>query len=79
MNEENDPITEALDLLEREGFFVQNLWHIQDVMNNFDCTPNEAQEVLLEAVCSDYIMTEINISITDKAEAKNLKPKQENE
>tara|TARA_R110002096_G_C14406904_1_gene707944 strand:+ start:418 stop:819 length:402 start_codon:yes stop_codon:yes gene_type:complete len=32
--------------LKNRGYFVDNLWHIEDVQDRFECTDKEAMEVL---------------------------------
>jgi hypothetical protein len=57
---EADKVTEALDYLESQGFYIKNLWHIQDVQDKFDCTEEEAFEVLEEAVSGEWVIEAIN-------------------
>lgn len=55
-------IQNAKDLLERAGYFTQNLWHIQDVKINFDCTDEEAMYVLEQSLGGEY-MNEITYDL----------------
>lgn len=57
-------IEEAKDFLKSKGYFVSNLWHVDDVKTLFKCTDDEAQEVLEEALTSDstYDAVWFNIS-----------------
>ncbi len=48
-------IQNAKDLLERAGYFVQNLWHIQDVKIHFDCTDEEAMYILEQSLGGEYM------------------------
>jgi hypothetical protein len=73
--EASDPITEALDFLESQGFYIHNLWHIQDVQDKFECTPEEAMKVLDEAVSGELIMEDIQISILIYGRQNGLKEK----
>lgn len=73
--EEPDQITEALDYLESQGFYVHNLWHIQDVQDKFDCTEKEAFTVLDDAVSGEWIIEQINERILDFGKDNNLKGK----
>lgn len=50
-----DKITEALDYLESQGFYIRNTWHIQDVQDKFKCTEEEAFDVLDDAEF-DYVI-----------------------
>ena len=58
--------------LEINGFYVHNLWQVEDVKRNFECTDDEAQDVLDAALTNDYITEQIFNSIRDVAEAKGL-------
>ena len=66
-------IYEAKKFLEKEGYFVDNLWCVEDVMLNYDCTEEEAQEVLSNALQNDATMQQIWEAISYKAESMNLK------
>lgn len=68
-----DKVREAITYLESQGYFVQNLWHIADVQDRFDCTEEEAVEVLEKAVCGEYIIEEINNRIVMFGKEDNLK------
>ena len=48
-------IQNAKDLLERAGYFTQNLWHIQDVKIHFDCTDEEAMYILEQSLGGEYM------------------------
>ena len=43
-------IQKAKDLLESKGYFTYNLWHTEDVTENYECEEDDAQEVLKGAV-----------------------------
>lgn len=56
------------------GYFVDNLWHLNDVSDRFDCTDDEAYEVLSKVLQSDYIMESIHEAICQVAQDEfNLK------
>ena len=46
---------EAKELLKKHGFYVDNLWHVSDVTSFFDCTDEQAREVL------DDVLTNLTI------------------
>ena len=56
-------IKDARALLESNGFFVGNLWHIDDVKSKFNCTDDEAQDVLTEALENEATMDRIWFAI----------------
>lgn len=69
-------IDEARAFLESEGFYVDNLWHIEDVQSIFDCTEEEAMEVLGDAVSGEWIMEHINDRIYTTGVDNGLKLKE---
>jgi hypothetical protein len=66
-------IEDAKQTLMGAGYFVDNLWCVEDVMLNYDCTKEEAQEVLSNALQNDATMQQIWEAISYKAESMNLK------
>ena len=56
---------EAKDFLRSEGYFVDNLWHITDVQDKFECTDEEAQDVLYLVFSDDYVCDTIQRKIYD--------------
>ena len=59
---------EAKEVLKNAGYFVDNLWHVNDVQANYDCTEEEAQEVLDGAFNNDATMEQIWFAISFHAE-----------
>jgi hypothetical protein len=61
---------EAKQLLRNEGYFVDNLWHVSDVQNNFECTDEQAQDILYWSLTSpttiEYINEHINLVATNE-------------
>ena len=47
------------DELQSRGFFVDNLWTIGDVKSRFNCTEDEAQEVLEQSLTNEATMEQI--------------------
>ncbi len=43
-------IEQARQVLEDAGYQVTNLWHIDDIKDNYDCTDEEAMEILVGAI-----------------------------
>jgi hypothetical protein len=60
-------IEQARQVLRDNGYFVDNLWHVDDVPNGTD---DERMEILEKALTSPYIMERINIAIID--ESRNI-------
>jgi hypothetical protein len=68
-----DNIEEAIKLLRDNGYFVDNLWQTCDVTMNYDCTEEEAQEVLLGAFNNEDVYEKIWNAISYEAEYMELK------
>ncbi len=65
----------AKQLLRDNGYFVDNLWRTFDVTLNYECTEEQAQEVLLNALQNDATMEQIWFAINYEAGYRNLKRK----
>lgn len=68
-------IDTARQTLKQAGYYVGNLWSIQDVMGRYECTEEEAQEVLDLSLTNEATMEQIQFSIREFAEILNLKEK----
>ena len=60
----NDGAT-ARALLRSKGYFVENLWYVDDVMQNYDCSKDKAYEVLQKAITNEATMQQIWLAIDD--------------
>jgi hypothetical protein len=58
--------------LKSRGKFVDNLWTIEDVQSRFNCTDDEAQEVLEQALTNDATMEQIWLAIEFHGEDNEL-------
>jgi len=65
-------IEEAKKILEEQGYFIRNLWHVDDVKGMFRCTDEEAQDVLDDALTNDATMEQIWLAIGIVGESKSL-------
>jgi hypothetical protein len=70
MKTDNKEIDQAKQTLKNNGFYIDNLWHINDVKNSpysdesyFDCSDDEAYNILSDAIEQDGIYENINDSI----------------
>jgi hypothetical protein len=70
-------IEEAKATLRKHGYQVYNLWHIDDVKHKYECTDEEAQGVLIDALQNDATMTQIWFAIDFHAEFNGLELKEE--
>lgn len=56
---EFDKIQMAIKTLRDEGYFVDNLWHIDDVTERFKCDSEEAQSVLYNSLTNGMLVVSI--------------------
>lgn len=70
-------ILEAKAFLEQQGFQTNNLWHIDDVKGKFNCTDEQAHEVLIKSLTNEATMEQIWLAIGMIGEAQGLEPKEE--
>lgn len=54
---------DAKKILERHGYFVANLWHIDDITINYECDEDKAQDILYRALTNDHVMEAVWVSI----------------
>lgn len=70
-------VEEALQTLRDAGYYVENLWSIEDVDND-DLTKEEKLEILHNSIHRDYVYRIINESIYDEllihTQSKYLEP-----
>ena len=72
-------VENAKKLLKANGYFVDNLWCVDDVKGKFDCTDEEAQGVLYGALQNDATMEQIWLAIEIHGEADGLTPVKDSE
>ena len=57
-------IANAKEVLRKAGYFVDNLWHIDDVKLRYNCEDdNQAQDILNSALTNDATMEQIWFAI----------------
>ena len=56
---ENDRLKDARKILKMYGYYTDNLWHIDDVKQNYDITDDQAYEVLDKAMQLHYTTSAI--------------------
>ena len=70
-------IANAKLVLKQAGYYVDNLWHINDVQDRFKCDDNDlAQNILHNALTNEYIVGEIFGEIWDYAKCEDLNEKE---
>ena len=62
----------AKAVLKDNGYFVDNLWHVDDVKSKFKCTNEQAQDILLESLTNEATMEQIWFSIGEFGRIDNL-------
>ncbi len=65
-------IQAAKQLLKNNGYFVDNLWQIADIQDKFECTNEQAYNILGKALTNEETMNQIQFSIRDFAELECL-------
>jgi hypothetical protein len=65
-------IEQAKAVLEANGYFVDNLWHVNDVKSKFNCTDDDAQYILGQALTNEATMEQIWFSIDEFGRLENL-------
>lgn len=75
-------VREARDFLSEQGYYVNNLWMIDDVLNfeledgtNPNLTKDEAMWVLNQVVSSEWITEQVFVSIREHIELLTSKNK----
>ena len=68
-------VEEAKAYLTEQGYYTGNLWCVEDVQNNYDCTEEEAQDVLDGALNNEATMEQIWFAINYHAENDGLNRK----
>lgn len=56
-------IEDAKRILEKNGYFVANLWHVEDITINYECDEDMAQDILYKALTNEHVMEAIWDSI----------------
>ena len=50
----------AKQVLKDAGYYVDNLWHIEDVKAYHECADYKAQQILNKALTNEWLMGQIN-------------------
>jgi hypothetical protein len=70
-----DKIEQAKSILRDAGYFVDNLWSVDDVKSIYKCDNDVAQEILNDALTNDGTMEQIwfaiNFRINEYIEENN--------
>lgn len=69
-------IANAKLVLKQAGYFVDNLWHVNDVQDRFECDDDTAQDILNGALTNDATMGQIWFAIDMVAQDEGLNEKE---
>jgi hypothetical protein len=67
-------IQQAMKVLDKHGYLVDNMWNIVDITMHFDCTDEQAKYILDRVLSSESVNSDIWETITNECNALNLKP-----
>jgi len=56
---ENTIVENSRAALKEEGYYTDNLWHINDVKSRFKCTDQQAMDILDKVLQSEYVISTI--------------------
>lgn len=65
-------IQEAKQVLRDNGYFVDNLWRIEDVQDRFKCDDETAHDILNGALTNEYIVEMIFSDIRNQCEEEGF-------
>jgi hypothetical protein len=72
-------IEQAKAILKQHGYFVDNLWSTQDVTDRYECTEEQAYDVLDKALTNEWVMEQIWFSIDDACDSLEIELKEDDE
>ena len=72
-----DKIQQAKAILREAGYFVDNLWTLDDVQSRYECDDKTAQEILDYVLTNESLVEDIFELIRLEAEEMELKEKEE--
>ena len=71
-------IEQAKEVLRENGYFVDNLWHVDDVKLRYQCNDDEqAQDILNSALTNDATMEQVWFTIDMVAQDEGLELRDE--
>ena len=65
-------VEQAKEVLKQNGYFVDNLWSVDDVQLNWKCDEDTAQEVLEKALTNEWVVEQIFFASGNVAEEMEL-------
>ena len=58
--------------LQLRGYYTNNLWHVDDVMKNYNCTSENALEILDDVMQGEYVTSMVFDCIDINVENKRI-------
>ena len=71
-------VEQEKEVLKANGYFVDNLWCVDDVKAKFKCTDEQAQDVLLMSMINEATMEQIWFSIGEFGRIEKLEEVENN-
>ena len=68
-------VEQAKEVLRKNGYFVDNLWNVEDVMQKYICDTEAAQYILDKSLTNEATMEQIWLSIHIFSDDEKLQPK----
>lgn len=68
-------IANAKLVLKQAGYFVDNLWHVDDIKSNYDCDDDTAQRILNSVLSDGQTIQYINELLQEEIDFNQLKVK----
>lgn len=73
LKEKLNDVATARTLLRSKGYFVENLWCVDDVIENWNCSKDVAYDVLCRAMKNEATMEQIFLAIDYTCEELEIK------
>ena len=71
-------VEQAKEVLRANGYFVDNLWHVDDVKLRYNCDDDEvAQDILDRALTNDATMEQVWFALDMVAQDEGLELKED--
>jgi hypothetical protein len=71
-------VEQAKEVLRANGYFVDNLWHVDDVKLRYNCNDDEvAQDILDRALTNDATMEQVWFALDMVAQDEGLELKED--
>lgn len=70
-------VQQALEVLRKDGYYVDNMWHRSDVTEKFHCTNEQADDILNNVLNSESICEHIQERIFNEGDEMELELKDE--